>query len=138
MAGIKRTPADIAVSKCVREAADWTCITCGTKYPEGHGGLECSHGYSRGNWSVRFKHLNARAQCTACHFRVGPQWVQTELNDFEREVLAEWQRDISMGKVYRRTKGKGTIAAWYREQYDELRALRECGATGLLTFEDFF
>jgi len=138
MGGIKVTPADTWFSKCVREAADWTCITCGTKYIEGHRGLHCSHGYSRGQWGLRFKSLNARAQCYACHMRTGGNWMLTELSDFERGVLADWAADVSLGKVYRRTKGKGEIVKWYKQQHDEMRMLRECGVTGLLTFEDFF
>ena len=138
MAAIKRTPADIAFSKCIREAADWQCVTCGKQHVQGSGGLECSHGYSRGNWSIRFKAMNARAQCTACHFRCGPAWMLQELTDFERTVLEEWRVDLPMAKVYRATKGKGEIAKHYREQHTMLLQQRAEGMMGELSFDDWF
>ena len=138
MGGIKRTPADIAFSKVVREAADWTCVTCRQVYPRGSGGLECSHGFSRGNWSIRFKGMNARAQCVACHFRVGGAWMQQELTEFEREVLQEWRIDALMGKAYRATKGKGEIAKHYRDELERLMELRRQGYVGPLEFEDWY
>ena len=138
MGAIKRTPADVWFSKCIREAYDWTCITCGKQYPQGHGGLECSHGYSRGNWSIRFKQMNARPQCTACHFRVGPAWMNIELTEFEREVLAEWRLDVLMAKEYRKTKGKGELSIWLKKQHDNLLDLRARGFSGRLGFEDWY
>ena len=135
---LKITSADKWVSKCVREAANWTCCRCGTKHPEGSQGLHASHGYSRGNWGVRFNtELNIRAQCYGCHMSEGGNWMYRLLTDSERLLLEELKNDNARGKLYRKTKGVGEIAKHYREQYDMLRQLRECGATGVLPIEDW-
>ena len=135
---LKVTSADTWVSKCVREAADWTCCRCGKKHQEGSQGLHASHGHSRGNWSVRFNtELNIRAACYGCHMSEGGHWIYRLLTEQERELLEELKNDTARGKLYRKTKGVGEISKHYREQYDQLRALRECGAKGQLTIEDW-
>ena len=135
---IKRTPADIAFSLCVREAWDWTCCRCGTTYHHNHGGLDCSHGHGRGQWAVRFCSLNARPACMGCHLREGGLWMNRLLSEWERDRLDELRHDVALGKLARKTKGKGPIAKHYREQYDQIRALRECGVTGYIPFEDYY
>lgn len=135
---LKVTAADRWVSKCVREAADWTCCRCGRRHEEGSQGLHASHGYSRGNWSVRFNtELNIRAHCYGCHMSEGGNWMYRLLTEQERALLEELKNDTARGKLYRKTKGVGEISKHYREQYDQLRALRECGAKGQLTIEDW-
>ena len=136
MAGIKRTPADIAFSKCVRERSGWRCERCGTQYPENSGGVECSHGYTRGAWGVRFHPLNAEALCTGCHFREGGlAHLRKSLTEWESDRLDELYNDTMLGKQCRKTKGKGEIARHYRDQHDQMRSLRECGVTMRLEFD---
>ena len=138
MAAIKRTPADIAFSQCIRERSDWTCERCGTKYQPGARGLECSHYHTRGKWGVRFHSLNAEALCTGCHFLEGGlKRADTQLTEFQRELLTDLVNDTGLGKEIRRTKGKGAIAKHFREQLDLMKQLRECGVTGRIEFEDF-
>ena len=60
------------------------------------------------------------------------------LSEWERDRLDELRHDIALGKLARKTKGKGPIAKHYREQLDEMRALRECGVRGRIDFEDYF
>jgi len=136
MAGIKRTPADIAFSLCIREANDWVCNRCGTKYPERARGLECSHHHGRGNWSIRFDPLNAEALCTGCHFLEGGTQIRLDacLNDEQQQILMEKKNDTSIGREIRRTKGKGEIASHYRGEYEKMREKRLDGVTGPLTF----
>lgn len=64
--------------------------------------------------------------------------MQRSLTEEERQLLQEMAEDTFRGKEARRTKGKGDIAKHYREQLDQMKALRECGATGRLEFEDYF
>jgi len=73
-----------------------------------------------------------------CHLREGGLWINRLLTDWERDRLDELRNDVPLGKLARKTKGKGPIAKHYREQYDQLRALRECGVTGYIPFEDYF
>lgn len=137
MGGIKITPADTAFSKCVKERADWRCERCGTQYQDGDRGLHCSHGLSRGQWGVRFTGLNATAACYGCHQIEGGNWMQRMLSEEQRLLLREMADDTYRGKTCRKTKGKGEIAAHYREQFDLMRQARECGVTGRIEFEDW-
>ena len=136
MAGIKRTEADKWFSLCIREAYDWTCNRCGTQYPIGARGLECSHHHGRGNWSVRFEPMNAEALCTGCHFLEGGKQVRLDacLNHLEQELLMEKKENYYYGKEYRKTKGKGEISKYYKQQYEELREMRKEGKRGRLYF----
>ena len=140
MAGIKLklTPADLAFSKCVRERANWTCQKCGSYFPEGHRqGLHCSHHHRRGNWSVRFHPLNAEALCYGCHSHYGgtEERMREVLSDFEYDVLVDLKNDTGLGKLYRRTKGKGDIAKHYRGELERMQVMRDNGFTGGVEFE---
>ena len=137
MAGIKRTPADAAFSDCVRERANWTCERCGSYFPEGRrGGLDCSHHHSRGNWSIRFDPLNAEALCYGCHSHEGGTQQRREqvLSSGEQELLFEKMRDTSLGREYRKTKGKGAIAKHYRDELKRMQELRADGEMGRIEF----
>lgn len=138
MGGIKITPADTAFGKCVKERAEWRCERCGSQHQEGSKGLHTSHGFSRGQWGVRFCNLNAIAACYGCHMKEGGNWMQRVLTEEQRTLLQEMANDTFRGKEARKTKGKGAIAKHYREQYDLMRQARECGVTGRIDFEDYF
>lgn len=136
--GIKRTPADVAFSNCIRERSDWTCERCGTQYQPKARGLECSHGHTRGKWGVRFVGLNAEALCTGCHFREGGlARLEKVWTDWERERVLELVNDTTWGSIVRKTKGKGDIAKHYRDEYDRMRERRAEGVTGRIEFEDW-
>ena len=59
------------------------------------------------------------------------------LTEEQRLLLREMADDPYRGKTCRKTKGKGEIAAHYREQFDLMRQARECGVTGRIEFEDW-
>lgn len=135
---IKKTPADNAFSDCVRERAGWCCERCGTYYPEGRrGGLHCSHFHGRGNWGIRFDPLNAFSHCFGCHQKLGAnphefrEWVVEKIGEGAYEILLERKNDTGLGKMVRRTKGKGEIAKHYRDQLKAMRELRERGISEL-------
>jgi hypothetical protein len=119
---LKRTPADAAFSDCVRERAGWRCEICGTQYHRKSRGLHCSHFISRGNWGVRFDPLNAEALCYAHHMSHGGGGrIAETLTDAQQTTLFERRNDSSLGKAYRRTKGKGAIAKHYRAEYERMQ-----------------
>lgn len=127
---LKITPADSAFSKCIRERASWCCEVCGTGYTPSDKGLQCSHYFGRGNWSVRFDPENAEAACTACHFEMetnphafSERWRE-KLGPVRYEALLERKNDLNRGREYRRTKGKGDVAKHYR---DELKRMQDSG-----------
>lgn len=136
MGAIKVTPADSAFSKCVRERAEWKCEKCGTQYDESSNGLHCSHHHSRGNWSIRFDPLNAEALCYGCHSHYGgtEQRRREVLTELENDILREKMNDHDLGRLYRKTKGKGDVAKHYRNELDRMRKLREGGTTGRIEF----
>jgi len=126
--GIKVTPADSAFSKCVRALAGWCCEVCGTPYTPSDTGLHCSHFHGRANWGVRFDPDNAEAACYGCHAKLegNPheftrRWEQ-KLGPYRYELLLERKRDTGLGKMYRKTKGKGDIAKHFREQLKRIEA----------------
>lgn len=138
MSLIKKTPADNAFSNCVRERAGWCCERCGTYYPEGKRmGLHCSHFHGRGNWGVRFDPNNAFSHCFGCHryFEANPhefrEWVAEKIGDGAYEMLLERKNDVSIGKMVRRTKGRGDIAKHYREELKKMRRLVEQSETDI-------
>lgn len=137
MGGIKITQADKWFSLAIREAWNWTCCRCGTQYHHNHRGLDCSHGYSRGHWSVRFSTLNARPHCMGCHRIESGHWMERLLTDWERERLRELRDDVQLAKMYRKTKGKGELSAHWKKQYDLCLQARECGVTGVLPLEEW-
>lgn len=135
------TPADYWFSRCVRERAEWTCENCGKQYHEGDQGLHCSHFFGRGNWAVRFEPLNAFAHCFSCHmhFEGNPHefvaWAHFEkIGTGKYPLLVELSNDLMRGKEYRRTKGKGEIAAHYKAEFERMQAERAKGKRGRIEF----
>lgn len=145
MAKLKRTPADIAYSNCVRERENWICGNCGTEYPDAQMkgnslSLDCSHHEGRGNWSVRFDPDNAECLCCACHFSDGgtERRARKVLGDGKYDRLIEKKNDTELGRMYRKTKGKGDIAKHFREEFKRMRKLRAEGVMGRIEFEAFY
>ena len=136
MGGIKRTPADAAFSKCIRERANWSCERCNKKHEESSQGLHCSHHHSRGKWGIRFEPINAEALCYGCHSLEGgtEQRRKQVLSDGEQDILWEKMADISLAKESRKTKGKGEIAKHYRDEYSRMKELRTQGESGRIEF----
>ncbi len=138
MGAIKITPADKAFSRCVRERANWQCERCGTYYPEGQGrkGLHCSHHHSRGNWTVRLDPMAAEALCYGCHSLTGgtQQRRRKVLTDAEQEILFDKMNDRELGRIVRKTKGKGAVAKHYRDELKKMQEKRADGETGRIEF----
>lgn len=140
MGGIKRTPADDAFSKCIRERANYCCERCGKNHRQNPQALDCSHHHSRGNWSIRFDPNNAESLCYGCHSLVGGTEERRKevLTDDQIDYLWERKRDTELGKLARKTKGKGEIAKHYRDELVRMRSLRDAGKKGRIEFANFF
>ena len=136
LSGIKRTPADVAFSLCVRERAEWRCENCGAQHGPSSNGLHCSHHHGRGNWEIRFNPLNGEALCYGCHSHYGgtEQRRNQSLTKQERDILIELMQDRNLGREYRRTKGKGAVAKHYRDEFKRMQDLRASGVTGRIEF----
>ena len=140
MCAIKTTPADIAFSKCIRERAGWKCERCGAQHAKSSQGLHCSHHHSRGNWSIRFDPNNAESLCYGCHSLAGGTEERRKevLTDEQIDLLWERKRDTGLGKLAKKTKGKGEIAKHYRDELQRMQSLRDAGKKGRIEFENYF
>jgi hypothetical protein len=131
MSCIKRTPADIAFSRCVRYRAGYQCERCGAQHTESSMGLHCSHVHGRRSWSVRFHPENAFALCYGCHSYMGSNpheheaFAISKIGPGRYELLLELKRDTRLGKVYRQTGGKGEIAKHYRNELKRMESTKE-------------
>lgn len=125
--GIKITPADSSFSKCIRKRAHWRCERCGAAYTPSCTGLHCSHFHGRANWAVRFHPDNASALCMGCHsyFGANPhehkEFFLTRLGDGMYQILLELKRDTGLAKLYRKTKGKGELSKFYKDQFENMK-----------------
>lgn len=137
---IKITPADSAFSKCVRARVNWTCERCGAVHERNSTGLHCSHFHGRGNWSLRFEPLNAFAHCYGCHSYLGANptefasWVQSKIGLHAMYSLNYAREDTNLGRQYRKTKGTGEIAKYFRGVYQDMLNKRDNGETGRIDF----
>lgn len=143
MSAIKRTPADAAFSDCVRERANWCCEVCGTSYVGRTQGLHCSHYHGRGHWSVRFDPDNAEAACYGCHQKLegSPhdfylRWMK-KLGEGAYQILLEKKNDTTLGKMMRKTKGKGDIAKHYRDELKKMKEAKDSGDMEAVEFNGY-
>jgi hypothetical protein len=143
MGAIKRTPADIAFSKCIRERSGWTCERCDTFYPEGkRQALHCSHFHGRGKWSVRFDPNNAFTHCYGCHQYLGSRpleftaWAVDKLGSTFFEILTERAGDTNLGRRAKREAKQ--IAKYYRDQHANMLTQRDLGITGRIAVVGYF
>lgn len=134
---IKITPADQWFSRCIREAADWTCERCGSKHAEKSQGLHCAHYMTRGNWGTRFDPDNVAALCYGCHSYLDREpyekaaWFEARLG----AGLAQIVKEKAKRPAYGIKKLKGEIATFYRAQYQRLLTMRADGVTGRIEVE---
>lgn len=139
MGGVKRSPADMAFSLCVREAQDWVCECCGKELERGSMGLHCSHIFSRRHRTIRWCKENAQALCFSCHQWYGGnpadsgRWVEEVMGEGAIEILRE-KRD---SKVKVSKLEEKDIAKHYREQHKILLERRANGQEGPLDFDSW-
>lgn len=136
---MKRNPADEAFSKCVREAANWTCERCLTQYEQGAQGLHCSHIYSRRHRTIRWAKDNVQALCCSCHQWFGGNpadsglWIRALLGEgFIQRLIEKREQKSKVSKLEEKD-----IAKHYRAQLRKLLERRKQGETGVLDFESW-
>lgn len=142
MAAIKRTAADAAFSKCIRERSGWTCERCGAQHQQNSIGLHCSHFHGRGKWSVRFDPGNAFAHCYGCHQYLGSRpneftnWAIEKLGEGLFEIILERAQDTRLGRIAKREAKE--IARYYRDQHKDMLAKRDLGVDGRIEVVGYF
>ena len=134
---IKITPADAALSKCVRERSAWTCDRCGAKHLENSAGLHAAHYHSRGNWFTRFDPANLLALCYGCHSFTARE------RDEHRKTMLRYINEIELDRLaydrnrpaYGVKKRVSEIAKHYRGELEKMQRQRAEGVTGRIEFE---
>lgn len=128
--GIKRTPADVAFSKVVREANDNICERCGKPADDN------SHFYGRRNNATRLHGPNCTALCRGCHLYLGEhphehtEFMRKKLGDGGYDLLVEKSREIcKLGKAEVKK-----AAAHYRRELEIIKRKRMDGQTGYIEF----
>ncbi len=133
---MKRTAADDAFSKCVRERADWTCESCGKVYEKKSQGLHCSHFFSRRHRATRWAGDNAAAHCFYCHQTLGGnpvefhRWIENHLGETRLQIVEDLKNSIV--KIPKSEEKE--IAKHYREQLKMIEQKRADGVTGYIDF----
>jgi len=137
--GIKRTPADIVFSKCIRESHDYNCERCNKNLRHDPKVMDNSHYYGRGNKSTRLAVENCSCLCRGCHNYLGEhpyehtQFMQNKLGEARMELLVEKAREIfKLGKPLIKE-----ATAHYKLQLEILEARRAEGEVGYLPFESW-
>jgi len=134
---VKRTPADIAFSKAIRESYDYTCCHCEVNYRHDPGYVHCAHIHTRKHRSTRWRagaYPGAVALCAKCHRRFTDYplewagWLKTYLG---YENYEECKRLAWSVRKYTKAEQK-EIAAHYRAQTAYMERLRREGRTGIL------
>lgn len=131
---MKRTPADIAFSKCVRTAHDNTCEWCGKI-----GLMDCSHVFSRRHRTIRWDKLNANCLCKGCHRK----WHESPANSMHWFLMKFGEDRIDLLREKMRSKirvpkaEEREIAAHYREQVKLIEEKRASGETGYIDFVSY-
>ena len=119
---VKIKQADRWFSRCIRQAANWTCERCGTSYEEGSQGLHCSHIFSRKHRTIRWCKDNAQALCFSCHSWYGGNpadsgaWITNLYGEGFMEIL----REKMNSKVRVSKLEEADIASHYKKQYQML------------------
>tara|TARA_R110000751_G_scaffold19454_3_gene58078 strand:+ start:1226 stop:1441 length:216 start_codon:yes stop_codon:yes gene_type:complete len=60
------------------------------------------------------------------------------MTEAQQELLIEKKNDIGLGKLYRKTNGKGDVAKHYRAELVRIQKLRDEGEVGRIDFEGFY
>jgi len=132
---VKRTPADIAFSKAVREAYDYQCCHCDKNYRHDPGYMDCAHIHSRLHRSTRWNsNYGALCLCKPCHQRFTKfplEWADFVARYWGQDNYDEAKRLAWSTRKYTKAEQK-EIAAHYRAQTTYLERLRREGQTGNL------
>lgn len=90
-----RDKLDDVFQMCIRYRDNFTCITCGKKFPRGERtNLHAGHYISRGIYSTRWDEENVNAQCSGCNLKQSHADVEV-IHRYELELEAKY--------------GKGTV-----------------------------
>jgi hypothetical protein len=66
--------------------------------------------------------MAAEALCYGCHSKVGGTQERRDqvLTRHQQDILIEKKNDLTLGRIARKTKGKGEIAKHFRDEYEKM------------------
>lgn len=85
---------DDVFQMCIRYRDNFTCITCGKKFPRGER-TQCHAGHyiSRGVYSTRWDEENVAAQCQSCNLKQSLADVET-IHKFEQQLKMRYGDEV--------------------------------------------
>jgi hypothetical protein len=86
---------DDVFQMCIRYRDNFTCITCGKKFPRGER-VDCHAGHyiGRGNYSTRWDEENVNCQCRSCNLKQ---------SNNDAEIWHEYEKQLEL------KYGRGTV-----------------------------
>ena len=85
---------DDVFQMCIRYRDNFTCITCGRKFPRGERTeLHAGHYIGRGCYATRWDEENVNAQCAACNLKQSLADVET-IHRYEVALKAKYGDDV--------------------------------------------
>ena len=95
---------DDVFQMCIRYRDNFTCITCGKKYPRGERTqLHAGHYISRGIYATRWEEENVNAQCSGCNLKQSRGDAEV-WHRYEKELEAKY--------------GKGTVERLLQKKHE--------------------
>lgn len=137
---MKRSPADIAFSKCVRERNDWICEYCNRDFSGNTSILDCSHFYGRRAKSTRWDGDNCFAHCRGCHNKLGENPGEFTNHAIKLRGEGWYERLTEKWRNVKRKISKAEekeIAKHYREELKKMEKQRKEGVRGWLDFVNY-
>lgn len=109
---------DYVFQMCIRYRDNFTCITCGKKFPRGERTqLHAGHFISRGVYSTRWDEENVAAECASCNMKQSFPDVEI-IHKFEQQLKLRYGDDVidrlfeKKHKIFKLDKG------WLQDTYE--------------------
>lgn len=85
---------DDVFQMCIRYRDNFTCITCGKKFPRGERtNLHAGHYISRGIYATRWDEFNVAGQCSGCNLKQSHADVEV-IHRFEEQLKLRYGDDV--------------------------------------------
>lgn len=108
---------DDAFQMVIRYRDNFTCITCGKKFPRGERtNLHAGHFISRGIYSTRWDEENVNAQCAGCNFRQSHGDVEV-IHKYEHELKLKYGDDVVDRLFAKKHQTFKPSRPWLADQY---------------------
>lgn len=109
---------DDVFQMCIRYRDDFTCITCGKKFPKGERKeFHAGHFISRGNYATRWDEENVAGQCASCNLKQSLADVET-ITKFSNELKKRYGESV-MDRLFAKKHTTFKLSRpWLEEQID--------------------